>query len=160
MHPPRPPRWCTRRAAAGDPPDAPRRGRDRPDGSAASACRRAARATPSSSLSPTTPHSSTRPACSVAAAAPARRTLAPRMYGPPASTGSPPTGERSAKLTDPERRPGSLKGFVNEMRMVAMKLHTKDQAKEGMQEKSTLPITEWKYVLRPAPLFFFFFSVG
>lgn len=99
---------------------------------------------------------STRPACSVAAAAPARRTLAPRMYGPPASTGSPPTGERSAKLTDPERRPGSLKGFVNEMRMVAMKLHTKDQAKEGMQEKSTLPITEWKYVLRPAPLFFFF----
>lgn len=88
-----------------------------------------------------------RPGRAVAAAAatpaPARRT-APRMYGPPASTGSPPTGERSAKLSDPDRRPGSLKGFVNEMRMVAMKLHTKDQAKEGMQEKSTLPITEWK----------------
>eukprot|EP00168_Porphyra_purpurea_P018428 TRINITY_DN685_c0_g1_i9.p2 TRINITY_DN685_c0_g1~~TRINITY_DN685_c0_g1_i9.p2 ORF type:complete len:203 (-),score=94.04 TRINITY_DN685_c0_g1_i9:168-776(-) len=64
------------------------------------------------------------------------------MYGPPASAGS--STERSTKLTDPDRRPGSLKGFVNEMRMVAMKLHTKDQAKEGMQEKSTIPINEWK----------------
>lgn len=88
---------------------------------------------------------------------PARRSLAPRMYGPPASTGSPPTGERSAKLTDPDRRPGSLKGFVNEMRMVAMKLHTKDQAKEGMQEKSTLPITEWKCVAPPHLFVSFFF---
>jgi len=84
-----------------------------------------------------------RPATAAAAAAPARRAVV-RMYGPPASAGS--STERSAKLTDPERRPGSLKGFVNEMRMVAMRLHTKDQAKEGMQEKSTIPINEWKYV--------------
>jgi len=84
-----------------------------------------------------------RPATAAAAAAPARRAVV-RMYGPPASAGS--STERSTKLTDPERRPGSLKGFVNEMRMVAMKLHTKDQAKEGMQEKSTIPINEWKYV--------------
>ncbi|OSX76801.1 hypothetical protein BU14_0176s0043 [Porphyra umbilicalis] len=82
-----------------------------------------------------------RPATAAAAAAPARRAVV-RMYGPPASAGS--STERSTKLTDPERRPGSLKGFVNEMRMVAMKLHTKDQAKEGMQEKSTIPINEWK----------------
>eukprot|EP00188_Purpureofilum_apyrenoidigerum_P001733 Plantae.Rhodophyta-Purpureofilum_apyrenoidigerum.ctg19822.p1 GENE.Plantae.Rhodophyta-Purpureofilum_apyrenoidigerum.ctg19822~~Plantae.Rhodophyta-Purpureofilum_apyrenoidigerum.ctg19822.p1 ORF type:complete len:254 (+),score=48.64 Plantae.Rhodophyta-Purpureofilum_apyrenoidigerum.ctg19822:78-839(+) len=43
-----------------------------------------------------------------------------------------------------ERRPGSHKGFVEEMRFVAMRLHTRDQAKEGEQEKSALPINEWK----------------
>lgn len=53
-------------------------------------------------------------------------------------------GDVSAdKKTDSERRPGSQKGFVEEMRFVAMKLHTKDQAKEGQQEESVLPINEW-----------------
>ncbi|KAJ4951775.1 hypothetical protein NE237_028607 [Protea cynaroides] len=33
-----------------------------------------------------------------------------------------------------KRYPGELKGFVEEMRFVAMKLHTKDQAKEGEKE--------------------------
>lgn len=43
-----------------------------------------------------------------------------------------------------ERRPGSHKGFVEEMRFVAMKLHTKDQApREGEQEESSLPIDAW-----------------
>lgn len=43
-----------------------------------------------------------------------------------------------------ERRPGSHKGFVEEMRFVAMKLHTKDQApREGEQEESSLPIDGW-----------------
>uniref|UniRef100_A0A7S0BDH9 Uncharacterized protein n=1 Tax=Rhodosorus marinus TaxID=101924 RepID=A0A7S0BDH9_9RHOD len=52
--------------------------------------------------------------------------------------------EAPARKADPDRRPGSHKGFVEEMRFVAMKLHTKDQAKEGMQEESALPINEWK----------------
>lgn len=43
-----------------------------------------------------------------------------------------------------ERRPGSHKGFVEEMRFVAMRLHTKDQApREGQQEESALPIDAW-----------------
>lgn len=43
-----------------------------------------------------------------------------------------------------ERRPGSHKGFVEEMRFIAMKLHTKDQApREGEQEESALPIDAW-----------------
>lgn len=42
------------------------------------------------------------------------------------------------------RRPGEHKGFVEEMRFVAMRLHTKDQApREGQQEESALPISEW-----------------
>lgn len=53
------------------------------------------------------------------------------MHGPPAGVTS-------------ERRPGSHKGFVEEMRFVAMKLHTKDQApREGGQEESALPIDAW-----------------
>lgn len=43
-----------------------------------------------------------------------------------------------------KRRPGEHKGFVEEMRMVAMRLHTKDQApREGEQEASALPIDQW-----------------
>lgn len=43
-----------------------------------------------------------------------------------------------------ERRPGSHKGFVEEMRFVAMRLHTKDQApREGEQEESAIPIDAW-----------------
>lgn len=46
-----------------------------------------------------------------------------------------------------KRYPGEAKGFVEEMRFVAMKLHTKDQAKEGEKEV-TKPeeqkITKWE----------------
>lgn len=49
-----------------------------------------------------------------------------------------------SSTTSTERRPGSHKGFVEEMRFVAMKLHTKDQApREGEQEESSLPIDGW-----------------
>merc|ERR1719379_2535155 len=55
---------------------------------------------------------------------------------------------RSASSTDaatttetkPRPRPGEKKGFVEEMRFVAMKLHTKDQApKEGGREAMPNP---------------------
>jgi hypothetical protein len=36
--------------------------------------------------------------------------------------------------TPRKRYPGESKGFVEEMRFVVMKLHTKDQAKEGEKE--------------------------
>ncbi|KAF5184325.1 Heme oxygenase 3 protein [Thalictrum thalictroides] len=39
-----------------------------------------------------------------------------------------------------KRYPGEAKGFVEEMRFVAMKLHTKDQAKEGEKEADVQPI--------------------
>lgn len=49
-----------------------------------------------------------------------------------------------AATSTEERRPGSHKGFVEEMRFVAMKLHTKDQApREGQQEESAIPIDAW-----------------
>lgn len=57
------------------------------------------------------------------------------MHGPPAGHG--------AAATEKRRRPGEHKGFVEEMRFIAMKLHTKDQASEGTMEKSALPIDEW-----------------
>lgn len=66
-----------------------------------------------------------------------RRAVAPRrarvsMHGPPAGHAS------------TERRPGAHKGFVEEMRFVAMRLHTKDQApREGEMEESALPIDAW-----------------
>ncbi|DBA77758.1 hypothetical protein WJX79_002924 [Trebouxia sp. C0005] len=42
-------------------------------------------------------------------------------------------------------RPGEKKGFVEEMRFVAMKLHTKDQApKEGGKEAAPQPFQQWK----------------
>jgi len=51
----------------------------------------------------------------------------------------------ASSAVDSERRPGSHKGFVEEMRFVAMRLHTKDQApKEGKMEESVLPIQEWR----------------
>ncbi|KAI9190946.1 hypothetical protein LWI28_001206 [Acer negundo] len=47
----------------------------------------------------------------------------------------------------PKRRyPGEAKGFVEEMRFVAMKLHTKDQAREGekeVKEPEERPVTKW-----------------
>lgn len=43
-----------------------------------------------------------------------------------------------------KRYPGESKGFVEEMRFVAMKLHTKDQAKEGEKESNSAPIAKWE----------------
>lgn len=40
--------------------------------------------------------------------------------------------------------PGEGKGFVEEMRFVAMKLHTRDVAKEGEKEPDTQPIGKWE----------------
>lgn len=42
-----------------------------------------------------------------------------------------------------KRYPGEAKGFVEEMRFVAMKLHTKDQAKEGEKEPQGQPVARW-----------------
>ncbi|KAF5725824.1 heme oxygenase 1 chloroplastic-like [Tripterygium wilfordii] len=48
----------------------------------------------------------------------------------------------------PKRRyPGEAKGFVEEMRFVAMKLHTRDQAKEGekeTREPQERPVSKWE----------------
>ncbi|RZC92123.1 hypothetical protein C5167_028012 [Papaver somniferum] len=43
-----------------------------------------------------------------------------------------------------KRYPGEGKGFVEEMRFVAMKLHTKDQAKEGEKESQAQPLGRWE----------------
>eukprot|EP00262_Sarcandra_glabra_P005585 TRINITY_DN17307_c0_g1_i1.p1 TRINITY_DN17307_c0_g1~~TRINITY_DN17307_c0_g1_i1.p1 ORF type:complete len:288 (+),score=43.76 TRINITY_DN17307_c0_g1_i1:121-984(+) len=43
-----------------------------------------------------------------------------------------------------KRYPGEAKGFVEEMRFVAMKLHTRDQAKEGEKESNAQPIAKWE----------------
>ncbi|KAA8523018.1 hypothetical protein F0562_009441 [Nyssa sinensis] len=43
-----------------------------------------------------------------------------------------------------KRYPGEAKGFVEEMRFVAMKLHTRDQAKEGEKEPEGLPLAKWE----------------
>ncbi|KAI4335728.1 hypothetical protein L6164_014344 [Bauhinia variegata] len=46
-----------------------------------------------------------------------------------------------------KRYPGESKGFVEEMRFVAMKLHTKDQAKEGekeVKEPEERSVTKWE----------------
>lgn len=40
--------------------------------------------------------------------------------------------------------PGEAKGFVEEMRFVAMRLHTKDVAKEGKKEPDAQPIGKWE----------------
>ncbi|KAK9101992.1 hypothetical protein Sjap_019246 [Stephania japonica] len=42
-----------------------------------------------------------------------------------------------------KRYPGEAKGFVEEMRFVAMKLHTRDQAREGEKEPEGPPIKKW-----------------
>ncbi|KAH9322478.1 hypothetical protein KI387_017117, partial [Taxus chinensis] len=49
------------------------------------------------------------------------------------------TAEKSKK-----RYPGEGKGFVEEMRFVAMRLHTRDVAKEGEKEPDTQPIGRWE----------------
>lgn len=43
-----------------------------------------------------------------------------------------------------KRYPGEAKGFVEEMRFVAMKLHTKDQSKEGEKEPEGQPMAKWE----------------
>ncbi|KAH7546391.1 hypothetical protein FEM48_Zijuj01G0195600 [Ziziphus jujuba var. spinosa] len=46
-----------------------------------------------------------------------------------------------------KRYPGEAKGFVEEMRFVAMRLHTKDQAKEGekeVKEPEERPVAKWE----------------
>ncbi|XP_010474524.2 PREDICTED: heme oxygenase 1, chloroplastic-like, partial [Camelina sativa] len=46
-----------------------------------------------------------------------------------------------------KRYPGESKGFVEEMRFVAMKLHTKEQAKEGEKETKAIeerPVAKWE----------------
>lgn len=46
-----------------------------------------------------------------------------------------------------KRYPGESKGFVEEMRFVAMKLHTKEQAKEGEKETKSpeeRPVAKWE----------------
>ncbi|KAB1209084.1 Heme oxygenase 1, chloroplastic [Morella rubra] len=46
-----------------------------------------------------------------------------------------------------KRYPGESKGFVEEMRFVAMKLHTKDQAREGekeVKEPEERPVAKWE----------------
>lgn len=52
------------------------------------------------------------------------------------------TAEKSKK-----RYPGEAKGFVEEMRFVAMKLHTREQAREGekeVKEPEERPVTKWE----------------
>lgn len=46
-----------------------------------------------------------------------------------------------------KRYPGEAKGFVEEMRFVAMKLHTKEQAREGekeVKEPEERSVTKWE----------------
>lgn len=46
-------------------------------------------------------------------------------------------------------RPGEKKGFIEEMRFVAMRLHTKDQApKEGQKEAPKTPFSAWQPTLQ------------
>ncbi|XP_047327134.1 heme oxygenase 1, chloroplastic-like [Impatiens glandulifera] len=49
----------------------------------------------------------------------------------------------SAAEKEKKRYPGESKGFVEEMRFVAMKLHTKDQAKEGEKVSEAPPVAKW-----------------
>ncbi|XP_010925218.1 heme oxygenase 1, chloroplastic [Elaeis guineensis] len=44
----------------------------------------------------------------------------------------------------PKKDRSSAKGFVEEMRAVAMKLHTRDQAKEGEKEPDSPPVVKWE----------------
>ncbi|KAL6496576.1 Heme oxygenase 1 [Orobanche gracilis] len=51
----------------------------------------------------------------------------------------------AASAAKPKKRyPGEGKGFVEEMRFVAMKLHTRDQAKEGEKEPQGQPLAKWE----------------
>lgn len=51
----------------------------------------------------------------------------------------------ATEMPNKRRYPGESKGFVEEMRFVAMKLHTRDQAKEGEKEDpDTAPVAKWE----------------
>ncbi|KAJ6810628.1 heme oxygenase 1, chloroplastic-like [Iris pallida] len=52
----------------------------------------------------------------------------------------------STEVPKSKRYPGEAKGFVEEMRFVAMKLHTRDQAKEGEKdpEAGSQPVARWE----------------
>ncbi|KAJ9551080.1 hypothetical protein OSB04_015125 [Centaurea solstitialis] len=50
----------------------------------------------------------------------------------------------AAEEKSKKRYPGEAKGFVEEMRFVAMKLHTKDQSKEGEKEAQEKPLPKWE----------------
>lgn len=54
------------------------------------------------------------------------------------------TAAAEADEKSKRRYPGEGKGFVEEMRFVAMKLHTKDQAKEGEKEAQEKPLPKWE----------------
>lgn len=54
------------------------------------------------------------------------------------------TSATTAAEKPKKRYPGEAKGFVEEMRFVAMKLHTKDQAKEGEKEPQGKPVAKWE----------------
>jgi heme oxygenase len=59
--------------------------------------------------------------------------------------GSTAQGAETAQDEKKRMRPGERKGFVEEMRIVAMKLHTKDQApKEGEQAAAPKPFPKWQ----------------
>jgi len=53
---------------------------------------------------------------------------------------------RAAVTAEKPRKnyPGEAKGFVEEMRFVAMRLHTRDVAKEGEKEPAAQPIGKWE----------------
>lgn len=57
------------------------------------------------------------------------------------------TSANTAAAEKPKKRyPGEAKGFVEEMRFVAMKLHTKGQAREGEKEpegREEQPVAKW-----------------
>ncbi|KAL6974219.1 Heme oxygenase 1 [Sarracenia purpurea var. burkii] len=50
------------------------------------------------------------------------------------------TAEEKSK----KRYPGEAKGFVEEMRFVAMRMHSRDQAKEGEKETEGPPVAKWE----------------
>lgn len=53
----------------------------------------------------------------------------------------------AAEKQKKKRYPGESKGFVEEMRFVAMRLHTKEQAKEGEKETKApeeRPVAKWE----------------
>ena len=66
---------------------------------------------------------------------------------PPAEARPPPLTVTATATAPPDRRPGEKKGFVEEMRFVAMKLHTREQApKEGEKkpEPEQKPMAQWQ----------------
>lgn len=54
------------------------------------------------------------------------------------------TAAAEAEEKSKKRYPGEGKGFVEEMRFVAMKLHSKDQSKEGEKEAQEKPLPKWE----------------